>query len=244
MAAEILAMLLRTTVAASASIAIVLLLRRFACRRAGACIAYQIWLLVPVAIVTTSLPSFTTATPAVMLVAQAFTSPAFATPRLVSLDWTWLVLFCWASGATIVATGFIRAQRQFLQALGVLVEMGSFVIAEGAAGPALLGLWRARIVVPSDFAVRYTARQQALVITHEQTHAQRGDPFANLCAALLQMVFWFNPLVHIAAARFRLDQETACDAVVLARFPDDRQAYAAALLQTQLAAQPALTTCH
>jgi bla regulator protein BlaR1 len=245
MTTDLLAMLLRTALAASAAIVVVLSLRRLVRRRAGAGIAYQTWLLVPVAIVAAALPSITTRAPAVMILAKAFSAPASVAPRQMPLDWSWLVLLIWAAGAGVVAAIFLRAQQRFVRALGALDDQGDFMLAENSAnGPALLGLWRPRIVVPSDFTVRYTARQQALIIAHERTHARRRDPFANLFAALLQMLFWFNPLVHIAAARFRLDQEIACDALVIGRFPDHRQAYASALLQTQLGAQPALTTCH
>ena len=245
MAAELFAFLLRSTCALSAALGVVLLVRRFACRRAGPAIAYQLWLLVPVALIAIALPPLSAGTPSVMLVAQAFKAPALSAAQLASRDWTPLALLVWACGAAVVGAGFIHTQRQFVRGLGVLADHGSFMVAEHAiAGPVLLGLWRARIVVPADFAVRYTARQQALIIAHEQTHAQRGDPSANLLAAILQMVFWFNPLMVLATTRFRLDQEMACDARVIDRFPEDRQTYAAALLQTQVSAQSALTTCH
>ncbi|MEO5595804.1 MAG: TonB family protein, partial [Lysobacteraceae bacterium] len=45
----------------------------------------------------------------------------------------------------------------------------------------------------------------------------------------------FNPLVHVAAARFRRDVELACDAAVLRAHPASRQRYANALLKTHIA---------
>ena len=57
-------------------------------------------------------------------------------------------------------------------------------------------------------------------------------------------MFWFNPLVHLAAARFRFDQELACDAAVIARHPDSRRRYGAAMLKTQRAEFGLPMGCH
>jgi bla regulator protein blaR1 len=61
---------------------------------------------------------------------------------------------------------------------------------------------------------------------------------------LLRCLFWFNPLMHLAAQRFRHDQEMACDTGVLRRFPDHRRTYANAMLKTQLADQSLPFGCH
>ncbi|MGM0657693.1 MAG: M56 family metallopeptidase [Pseudomonadota bacterium] len=92
---------------------------------------------------------------------------------------------------------------------------------------------RPRVILPRDFERRFGTRQRRLMLVHEYTHLKRGDPFWNLAAAGFRCLFWFNPLVHIAATRFRQDQELACDATVLARRPGARRAYAAALLAQQ-----------
>ena len=66
----------------------------------------------------------------------------------------------------------------------------------------------------------------------------------NAVAALARCIFWFNPLVHFAARVFRLDQELACDAQVIERFPACRRVYADALIKTH-AHGPALPVgCH
>ena len=132
-----------------------------------------------------------------------------------------------------------------MRSLGPLLERdGIHVAAHARQGPALLGLWRPRIVVPADFATRYSGAEQQLIIAHERQHAMRRDPAANAALALLQCAFWFNPLIHIAASRCRFDQELACDEGVMARHGAQRQAYAAAMLKTQGGGATALATCH
>src|SRR5690606_182279 len=105
------------------------------------------------------------------------------------------------------------------------------------AGPALVGAWRARIVLPADFERRYDTLERELILAHERVHLARGDAWVNAFVALLRSLNWFNPLVHLAAAKFRLDQELACDAAVIARFPRARRRYADAMLKVQLAGQ-------
>jgi TonB family protein len=109
--------------------------------------------------------------------------------------------------------------------------------ASDAGGPALVGALRPRIVLPADVESRYAPAERALVLAHEEAHRARGDAQANALVALARCTGWFNPLVHVAAAAFRFDQELACDASVIRRFPEARRPYADAMLKTQLAEQ-------
>jgi bla regulator protein BlaR1 len=61
---------------------------------------------------------------------------------------------------------------------------------------------------------------------------------------LLQCVFWFNPLVHLGAKRFRFDQELACDASVMLQHSGAHRTYANAMLKTQLNCNSTPITCN
>ena len=246
MASSLFELLVRLALAGSAAIVLVLLLRRPLRRLAGAHAAYQSWMMVPLAMLAAALPALREA-PALVLalvpqMATATLVPAAAPAGTAWLEW---LLLAWAMGMLAAAALLVRSQRGFVRSLGTLHERdGIHVAANARHGPALLGFWRPRIVVPLDFATRYSAAEQALIITHERLHAERRDPVVNAALALLQCAFWFNPLVHIAASRCRFDQELACDAAVMARNKGQRQAYAEAMLKTQSASAPALATCH
>lgn len=240
-------LLARSSAAGSAAIALVLLLRRQIRTIFGARLAYQSWAIVPVVLVAAALPSMhvqhTTALAFMPTLQAASDSVQIEAAAGMTLG-AWLIAL-WAAGAAASGLNMIGAHLHFLRRLGALAQQGGVHFASGATeGPALLGLFRPRIVVPADFAARYDAGEQALIIAHETRHAQRGDPFANALIALAQCAFWFNPLVHIAAPRCRFDQELACDADVMQRHPGMAQAYAAAMLKTQFGSTPVLTTCH
>jgi bla regulator protein BlaR1 len=244
---DLLMLLVRLTLAGSAAIVLVLLLRWPLRRLAGAGNAYLCWLVVVLALLAAALPSLRMAPQLVLVLAPALkaTTLAASVAAPAGAAWSDWVLPAWACGALASAVLLLLGQRVFVRGLGVLVERDGIYFAEHARhGPALLGLWRPIIVVPADFSVRYSECEQALIIAHERLHAERRDPLANAALALLQCAFWFNPLIHIAASRFRFDQELACDAAVLARHLGQHQAYAAAMLKTQVAGAPALATCH
>ncbi|MBW8366386.1 MAG: TonB family protein, partial [Arenimonas sp.] len=146
-------------------------------------------------------------------------------------------LLLWAAGALALAGLLWHQQSRFRRRLGQLRrrDVGLWQASTDDIGPVVIGLLRPRIVVPADFDHRYDPQQRELVLAHERVHLRRGDLPMNALACALRCLFWFNPLVHLAAAKLRLDQELACDAVVIARNPRAGRAYATALLNTQLA---------
>lgn len=73
-----------------------------------------------------------------------------------------------------------------------------------------------------------------MITLHERTHINRGDPIANLIVAAIGVLGWCNPMIHLAAALVRIDQELACDATVVALRSDIRADYAKALMKAQM----------
>ncbi|MEN1728252.1 MAG: M56 family metallopeptidase, partial [Pseudomonadota bacterium] len=103
-------------------------------------------------------------------------------------------------------------------------------------GAALVGALRPRIVVPSDFASRFSRTEQDLILAHEREHKRAGHAQLNGIAALLQILFWMNPALIFGLRVFRLDQELACDAAVLERKRTSVRRYGRALLRAQTGA--------
>lgn len=246
MAAELLEALIRANLAAGAAIVLVLLLRRPARRLFDARAAYVMWLTVPLAAVASLLPR-----PVAMTVLEPLTlaaagvgavPPSLPVPGLAAS----IVIAAWLAGALFAAQVLSRRQAQFMAALGRLSPAAGGVLRaeHPAVGPAVIGALRPRIVTPADFETRFDAQEQALILSHEGVHLARGDGLVNALAAAASCVCWFNPLVHVAVQRLRIDQELACDAAVLARHPQQRRTYAGALLKAQLDAPALPVGCH
>jgi hypothetical protein len=115
---------------------------------------------------------------------------------------------------------------------------------QGQAGPAVVGWLRPSMVLPADFEARFAADEREAVIAHERAHIFAQHSRINVALAALQALFWFNPLVHLAAHLSRLDQEFACDATVIDQAPALRRVYAETLLKSQLAATPLPLGCY
>ncbi len=246
MTTDLFDLLMRLTLAGSGAIVLALLVRLPLRRFAGADAVYLCWLTVPLALAAAALPALKSAPVLVLALAPTFAAPAMVSSFAgTGMDWLAWIVRIWLAG--LVATGalVLLGQRAYVRKLGPLrARDGVFFATNASCGPALLGLLRPIVVVPADFATRYTADEQTLIIAHEHQHAARRDPVANALLALLQCVFWFNPLIHIAQSRFRFDQELACDAAVMARHMSLRQTYASAMLKTQATGAAALAACH
>jgi len=72
------------------------------------------------------------------------------------------------------------------------------------------------IVLPGS-AIRWSARRLDMVLSHELAHVHRHDNVTGAIAWLTVAIYWFNPLVWLAARKLRAEQERACDDHVLGR---------------------------
>jgi hypothetical protein len=78
------------------------------------------------------------------------------------------------------------------------------------------------------------------VIVHELAHLRRRDHWVGWLLLTGECICWWNPLFWYVRRQIRLNAELACDAWVVGTLPDDRRAYAEALLEvTQLVSQTA-----
>ncbi len=235
MSAAILPTVLQANLVLAVAVLAILGLRRLVRERFGALAAYALWLVAPVYLLAGLLPvhapSAVTA-PVVTLVGAGARGLAPVARQAASL--TPLLIAVWMGGALVTAALFAVRQLQFVRALGRLTPLDSDPdILRGehlGGGPMLLGAIRPRIVVPADFETRFTGPARRLVLEHERVHQTRGDAAVNALVVGLRCLAWFNPLAHLGARRFRVDQEIACDAAVTTARPDDRRLYAELLL--------------
>lgn len=103
---------------------------------------------------------------------------------------------------------------------------------EGVDSPFIFGLFRPRIYIPFGLS----QRTEECVIAHERAHLKRRDYLVKPFAFFILSVHWFNPLVWLAYILLCRDIEYACDEKVVDGLdPDERKAYALALLECAVA---------
>ena len=212
------------------------LLQATVVRPFGAAGRYLCWLLVPVAMAAAALPPAAVEALAIHVdVARMAPAWAAAAPATLAAPSTWpaALLAAWAGGALALLSVLVHRQRRF-EALLSASRAGEAPCLPAGTGPAVLGVWRRRVVLPRDFDSAFDAEERRLMLRHEDVHLRRGDNAWNLLASALLVLHWFNPIAWWAWRRLRADQETSCDAAVLREEPPGAlSAYAGALLKVQ-----------
>jgi beta-lactamase regulating signal transducer with metallopeptidase domain len=80
--------------------------------------------------------------------------------------------------------------------------------------PICIGLWNCRIVLPANWR-GWSEEELRSALTHELAHVSRRDMAWQLLASLACSLYWFHPLVWLAARRMRAEREIACDDMVI-----------------------------
>ena len=133
------------------------------------------------------------------------------------------LLGLWLFGAWAVFTIRLHRDRRFLGKRG-----GTCIYVSGAVkSPCLAGL------IPAVYLTEDVLQTDAaeLILSHELTHLRHLDFLWSLCRAVAVSVYWWNPLIWVAAICSKRDAELACDEAVAAKLPEkERLAYARAIL--------------
>ncbi len=239
---------LEGTLAASTLLfGLVLLMRRAVARTFGARVAYALWLIPALRMMTPALPaSWYGAEPPPTAVADAIGTNALASlTASPAFAWQPIILIVWLTGVMLFLFKQWLSYRRFSDTLDqkslAVHGLGRIKIArcEGLSSPLALGFVQPRVMLPIDFAARFDAAEQRMALAHEVAHHRRGDLFASLTAIIILALHWFNPLAHLAWRAFRDDQEAACDASILANASDDeRKSYGLALIKAATSPVP------
>ena len=133
------------------------------------------------------------------------------------------LLGLWLFGAWAVFTIRLHRDRRFLGKRG-----GTCIYVSGAVkSPCLAGL------IPAVYLTEDVLRNDTteLIVRHELTHLHHLDFLWSLCRTIAVIVYWWNPLIWLAAICSKCDAELACDEAVAAGLqPEQRIAYARAIL--------------
>ena len=137
----------------------------------------------------------------------------------------------WVVGSAVVLILFVLIclrLRRLRAAWEPRDVCGEEVLRSKRFGPAVVGLIRSRIVLPS-WAFGLGEKELEMVVLHEREHVRARDPVLLTAGLLLAALSPWNPAVWWSLARLRLAVEGDCDRRVLARGASARS-YARLLL--------------
>lgn len=122
-----------------------------------------------------------------------------------------------------LARTFSSCRRQ----MGIARKL-RLVVTDAVRGPSLL-IPRTILYPPGSESL--DEREMRMSMMHELTHYKRRDPLLLVLLLVVRTVYWFNPIVWTAIRQIREDMEAACDADVVAGWPQGAKAdYARTIL--------------
>ncbi|QDT30192.1 Regulatory protein BlaR1 [Gimesia panareensis] len=142
-------------------------------------------------------------------------------------------LCCWQ---TIRRAGVVNSPELDELLVRLCGELGlkrriRLVVTHSRIGPAVIGLFRPTILLPTAIAESRTPEELKPILAHELIHIRRGDLWIGLLQLLASIVWWFHPLVWLTGRRLKFEMEQCCDEEVLAELKCDPRRYAGALLE-------------
>ena len=161
-------------------------------------------------------------------------SPAAVAPADHRIQAGW-ILFLWAIGSWLLAARMAVGEGRVLRiakrslpfetprAKAVLEGVrSSFRLSRAVrlrtsaeiVVPFTRGVLRPAVLLPAE-AEQWSRQQLEWVLAHELAHVRRNDYLTQLAAQLAGALFWFHPLVWLAAFAMRKERERACDDAVL-----------------------------
>ena len=152
----------------------------------------------------------------------------------------WVLAVIWAIGAVFVLMAWWRQWRPIRSALrsATRVQLDPSYASDDLAvlsspsmpEPGVVGIHRARLLLPEGILERLGPDQVRALIAHERAHIRSYDNLVAVIHMMVEGLFWFHPAVWWLERRLVDERERACDEAVL-RAGCRPQDYAEGLLE-------------
>jgi TonB family protein len=179
-------------------------------------IPVAVWLR-PAAFPVSAAPAFPPSSVTTSTTAAIFNQATFSRFPLGDFDaplrWAWILVSCAMLVALAVGTArLLSMRRQWRRS----VVDGREVLISLDTGPAVVGLWSPRVVLP-EWTLALPAPERELMLAHEEQHLRARDPVLLAAALGAVLVAPWNLALWWQWRRLRLAVEMDCDARVLAQ---------------------------
>jgi bla regulator protein blaR1 len=166
---------------------------------------------------------------AVEQISHPFTASAAAPPPVASPAGNPIpavLLGIWLCGIAVSIVFWLRCWRQMRTARQAAtpfaLDLPIPVLSSSThLEPGVFGIYEPVLLLPEGITEYLTSAQLATIVTHEMCHVRRRDNLTAAIHMVVEVLFWFYPLVWWIRARLIEERELACDEEVLkSRNPD------------------------
>ena len=183
-----------------------------------------------------------------------YPKPTKITPVLMTLSWRVYGLIIWLLGVVFLSNWLIlrlrRLRKESLNDSGEglpewfenlrdqiaqrlkLRRPPEIVLSGKVCSPATFGVFRPVLLMPKDKVANLSKTNAENILLHELAHIKRGDLFVHGFYMLLQIVYWFNPLLWLIRTHLQDLRELCCDATVAMILKEKTFSYRETLLET------------
>jgi uncharacterized delta-60 repeat protein len=176
-----------------------------------------------------------------------------ASRRAALAAWPQLAGCLWGAGAAawfgMAGVGWYRLARRLracpqdegeaqalVSRIGATLDLRSVPavhLIDGVLSPALVALdRRPRLLIPMALWAHLDGPRRSGLIAHELAHYRRRDHWLRPLELIVLGLYWWFPVAWWVRRSLRHSEELCCDAWVVWAFPQQRRAYASALLDT------------
>ncbi len=99
-----------------------------------------------------------------------------------------------------------------------------------ASSPAVCGVFKPVILIPKDLLGKISHDKFKAILIHELSHIKRKDLLINCVQTILQILYFYNPLVWLANSIVRRIREQAVDEMVLVALRAEAKSYSNTLI--------------
>lgn len=113
-----------------------------------------------------------------------------------------------------------------------LGRLPAIVFSKDAKAPAVYGMFRPVLLLPASYLDSLSREDAEHVLLHELAHLKRGDLWLHGLCLLLQIVYWFNPLLIWTRRQMKHVREICCDLTIANVLKEKTMKYRETLLNT------------
>ncbi len=178
------------------------------------------------------------------------TPPAELNLSAVSLTWQGGIFLLWLTIVSVMlllllqravfVCGLVRQSNEAshltkdmlglcCKTMGIRGRVG-LKVSHNTTSPAVCGLFRPVILLPDGLDSNLNSDQLKTVLTHELAHLRQDDLWINLLQTVLQIVYFYNPLLWLANWTIRRVREQAVDECVQVSLGEGARQYPETLL--------------